>query len=167
MDSWCEELRLKLNDLSRIVNALTPEQLAQNEAFISAFEMATQAALRTHQTDKLNALRNAVLNVAAGTTISEDLQTLFLNLVDGFTPKHLQTLSYLVERDGTLRNELLKHSDLVDQAVTDLNSRGMIKDTRAYAARGRDTSDPLINSQWDITPMGEQFLAFIKSPPGL
>jgi hypothetical protein len=40
----------------------------------------------------------------------------------------------------------------------------MIKDTRAYAARGRDTPEPLLASPGKISAMGKQFLAFIKSP---
>src|ERR1035438_9693178 len=61
---WCEEIRLRLNDLSEKVDGMTPEALAKDDAFFSAFAQATQAALRTHQQEKLDALRNAVLNVA-------------------------------------------------------------------------------------------------------
>jgi hypothetical protein len=164
MSDWCEDLRLRLNDLSRTVEGLTPEKLATDEAFISVFAQATQAALKTHQKEKLEALRNAVLNVAVGTTLSEDLQTIFLNLVDSFTPKHLQTLTFFETRGPAMRDQLQTQRDLVDQAVTDLNSRGMIQDTRAYLARGRETSDCLINYEWKITPMGKQFLSFIREP---
>ncbi|MDQ2839906.1 MAG: hypothetical protein M3Y72_02470 [Acidobacteriota bacterium] len=46
---WCEQLRLRLNNLSDEVKGLTPEKLADNEEFISAFAHAAQAATRTHQ----------------------------------------------------------------------------------------------------------------------
>ena len=164
MSDWCEDLRQRLNDLSRKAKDLTPEKLADSDAFQSAFAQATTAALKTHQKEKLEALRNAVLNVAVGTSLSDDLQTLFINLVDGFTPQHLLALDYLEHRNQALWAKLSPHRDLIDQAVTDLNSRGMIKDTRPYAARGRDTPEPLISSPWEISGMGKQFLTFIKSP---
>lgn len=91
MDDWCEELRQGLNDLSRKMAELTPKRLAADEAFISAFAQATQAALKTHQQEKLEALRNAVLNVAVGQE-SDDRQTNFIALVDRFTPAHLKVL---------------------------------------------------------------------------
>jgi glycine/serine hydroxymethyltransferase len=164
MSDWCDDLRQRLNGLSRKVNSLTPEKLAASDAFVSAFAQATIAALKTLQKEKLEALRNAVLNVAVGTTLAEDLQTLFINLIDSFTPQHLLALDYLERRNQALLGKLSAQEDLIDQAVTDLNSRGMIKDTRPYAARDRDAEMPLINCQWDISAMGKQFLAFIKLP---
>lgn len=93
LNDWCEELRLRLNELSQKVDGLTPETLATNDAFVSAFAQATQAALKSHQIEKLEALRNAVLNVAAGSAPDEDLQSIFLNLIDSFTPLHLRLLT--------------------------------------------------------------------------
>jgi hypothetical protein len=75
------------------VEGLTPEKLAVSEPFISAFAHATQVALRTQQQEKLEALRNAVLNVATrATEIDEDRQTAFLSLIDRFTPAHIRIL---------------------------------------------------------------------------
>jgi hypothetical protein len=144
MGDWCEDLRQRLNDLSRKVHGLTPEKLIGSEAFEFALTQATIAALKTRQKEKLEALRSAVLNVAIGTTPAEDLQALFINLIDSFTPQHLLALDYLKRRNQALRGKLSTQEDLTDQAVTDLNSRGMIKDTRPYAARGRDAAMPLI-----------------------
>jgi hypothetical protein len=64
MNDWCEEFRLRFNDLSRKIEGLTWEKLEKDEAFFSSFAQATQAAIKTHQKEKLEALRNAVLNVA-------------------------------------------------------------------------------------------------------
>jgi hypothetical protein len=52
--------------------------------------------------------------------------------------------------------------DLSDQAIIDLLNRGLIKDTRAYAARGRDSDDALIVNRWDISNLGQQFLTFVS-----
>jgi hypothetical protein len=164
LNDWCEELRLRLNEVSRKVDTLTPESLATNDTFVSAFAQATQAAVRSHQTDKLEALRNAVINVAIGNAPPEDLQMIFLNLVDSFTPTHLHVLGFFEKRDVVVLERLRSQLDLADQAVRDLRDRGLINDPRPYVARNRETSDSLVVLQWDITRLGEEFLAFIKSP---
>ena len=74
-----------------------PESLKENPTFISVMLQASQAALRAHQEEKLTALRNSVLNAAAGVEIDEDLQAIFLNLIDTFTPWHLRVLAVLYE----------------------------------------------------------------------
>src|ERR1700688_4621178 len=55
MSDWCEELRLRLNELSQKIEGLTPEALAASDPFVSAFAQATQSALKTHQAEKLQA----------------------------------------------------------------------------------------------------------------
>jgi hypothetical protein len=66
--------------------------------------------------------------------------------------------------DNTVRDEFRRQRDLTDQVVRDLNDRGLIDDTRPYVARNRDAPESLVYYQWDLTNLGKQFLAFIKSP---
>jgi hypothetical protein len=164
VSDWLEELRIRFNELSQKVAGLTPERLAQDEAFQSAFAHATQAAMRTHQQEKLDALRNAVLNVAIGNAPSDDLQLVFLNFVDSFTPTHLKILTLFDSKDLSGRNNFAKQQDITDHAIVDLRDRGLLRDTRAYLSQNRDSGDPLINLGWEVTNLGKQFLAFIKSP---
>ncbi len=63
-DNFFEDAVRRLRDLEKRVDGFRFEDLANDERFISAMVQATQAALRTHQQEKLDALRNAVLNVA-------------------------------------------------------------------------------------------------------
>jgi len=164
MSDWCEELRLRLNELSRKVEALTPEALATSDPFVSIFAHATQAALRTHQAEKLEALRNAVLNVAVGRGPSEDLQLIFLNFADTFTPVHLQVLVHFQNKDRANVARFRSQRDLTDLAVSDLRDRGLLRDTRPYAARERESPEALIIYDWEVSQLGKQFLEFIKSP---
>jgi hypothetical protein len=97
MTDWCEEIRLRVNDLSQKVEGLTPASLATNDGFISAFAQATQAVWRTHQREKLDALRNAVLNVAVGIEPNADRQQQFLSLVDRFSDLHLILLRFFAD----------------------------------------------------------------------
>lgn len=123
-EKWLEDLRQRINELNQKVERLTPEALMEDEAFISALAQATQAAMRTHQTEKRDAMRNGLLNVALGHAPSDDRQLIFLNLIDSFTPTHLQVLAY---RNSQHRpaGPLGLSAELSDQAVRDLRDRGL------------------------------------------
>lgn len=60
---------------------------------VSIVLQATQIALRTHQTEKRMALRNAVMNAALPQAPEEGLQQMFLHFIDTFTEWHLRLLS--------------------------------------------------------------------------
>jgi hypothetical protein len=100
MTNWCEELRIRLNDLSQRVEGLGWERLEKDEAFFSAFAQATQAATKTHQQGKREALRNAVLNVALGKEPDSNRQHQFFALIDGFSETHLAVLKLLNDPSG-------------------------------------------------------------------
>jgi hypothetical protein len=163
-DAWLEDLERRLHDLEGRVDGFRFDDLGQNEQFVSATLQATQAALRTHQKEKLAALRNAVMNVAVAKAPSENLQVVFLNLVESFTPMHLEILRFFQHRETAALEELRRRGDLSDLVVRDLNDRGLIKDTRPYIARNRDAPESLVFYQWDVTNLGKQFLEFITSP---
>lgn len=163
-DEWLSDLERRLRDLENRVDGFRFDDLEKNDQFVSATLQATQAALRTHQIQKKMALQNVVLNVALARAPSEDLQLVFLNLIDSFTPTHLRMLEFFQSPDNRVRNEFRSQRDLTDQIVRDLNDRGLIKDTRPYVARNRDENESLVYYRWDVTNLGEQFLEFIKSP---
>lgn len=70
------------------------DKLGENQQFVSATVQATQSALRTHQQDKLNALKAAVVNVARGKEGDADRQQQFLAMVDRFSQAHLSILRF-------------------------------------------------------------------------
>jgi hypothetical protein len=94
-EKWMQELAEAITQLQQIVGDLTPESLAENEAFITMAIQASGIAMRSHQQIKLDALRNAVINLALPTSIDEDEQMAFIHLVDQFTPSHLRLLALL------------------------------------------------------------------------
>lgn len=96
-DEWLESLERRLRDLEGRVDGFRFDTLGQNEQFVSATLQATHAALRTHQKEKLEALCNAVLNAAAKYEPEDDYQTVFLSLIDRFTPAHLRLLKSFQE----------------------------------------------------------------------
>jgi hypothetical protein len=91
---WMEEVAEGLNKLEQTVQGFSVEKLKDNERFISTVMNTSQAAIREHQREKLDALRNAVLNVARGSDLSEDEEAIFLFLINQFTPWHLRILRF-------------------------------------------------------------------------
>ena len=163
-DAWFEELRAQRSELSRRVNGLTIQALARNEQFVSATLQAVPVALRTNQQEKREALRNAVLNVAAGNAPGQDLQSIFLNLVDECTPTHLQVLRLFEHSDAAVRTRLAGQRGLTDQVVLDLNRRGLVTDPRPYVAQNRPSGFALVTLPWELTSLGGSFLRFISGP---
>jgi hypothetical protein len=94
---WLTALGEDLSRLKEQVADLTDRKLSENAAFVSAVLQATQIAGRTHQEKKLEALRNAVLNVAAGSAPEDDIQSMFLDAVDSLTASHVRFLSALAK----------------------------------------------------------------------
>jgi hypothetical protein len=92
-DAWLEDLARRLRDLEYRFREFRFDNLDDNERFVSATLHATQAALRSHQKEKLEALRNAVLNTAIGVPQSADYDTVFLSLIERFAPSHLKALA--------------------------------------------------------------------------
>jgi len=94
-DDWLEDLERRLRDLEKKVERFRFEDLATNDQFVSTTLVATQAALKTHQPEKLDALKNAVVNVALGHESDSDRQQQFLSLLDRFSATHLVLLRFL------------------------------------------------------------------------
>jgi hypothetical protein len=177
-DEWFKELRIRLNELTAKVEGLTIESLARSEEFVSVVVQATQSAIKTHQQKKIEALRNAVLNVAARKAPTVDKQALFLQYVDRFQPVHLELMAFMEEpgkygatwkssRTGsnsvyevvyTAFSALMGQFQLVNLVVADLRAAGFI-------AAGIDNAmapAPAL-AKW-ATLQGEEFLTFIREP---
>jgi len=161
-DDWFSDLERRLRELEGRVNGFHFDDLDQNEQFVSATFQASLAALKTHETAKLEALRNAVLNIAVARAPSADLQAIFLNFVDSFTPVHLQMLAHIANRGGVARPAAA--NAINNCVVQDLNNRGLLRDGRPYAARNRDYNDLLSEGDWDVNSLGSEFLRFISAP---
>jgi len=180
-DTWLADLERRLREMESKIAGFHFEELRQNEQFVSSTLQATQIAIRTHQEAKREALRNAVLNVAAGNAPDEDRQLMFLDLIDTFTTWHLRILSCLcgiqtfgVGRDQNFFDrprflgspasrleyvfpELHDQRDFFEQVIKDLFTRGLITSDAIYT----DPGGPFAKR---TTQMGDAFLAFIDSP---
>lgn len=59
----------------------------------AAVVTATRTVEHTHQAEKIEALRNAVLNSADPGAPGADTQAIILSLIDRFTPSHLRMVT--------------------------------------------------------------------------
>lgn len=87
---WMASVGGKLQELED--RGIDLAELGQKDEFISAVMHASQIALRTHQDEKREALRNAVFNVAAGQSPGEALEHMFFEWIDSLSVLHLQML---------------------------------------------------------------------------
>lgn len=180
LNEWRNTVAERILQLEGKVESFKVEALGKNQMFITAVMQATQIALRNHQKEKLEALQNAVVNSAMGINIEQDLQLMFLNLVDSFTILHLKLLRFLDDprkftSDDIVRAfymgsvapvlekvfpELKEQEAIYDPIVQDLFSRGMLihdkRDLRvSMSATGVFSSH--------TTDLGKAFLKYIAS----
>lgn len=94
---WFEQLWEAMTELQNRLGDFDISQLADDEQFVTAVLHATAVAVRTHQEEKHEALRNAVLNVGAGTAPDDDVQMMFLDAVDSLPASHVRFLSALAQ----------------------------------------------------------------------
>jgi hypothetical protein len=89
---WMEELGERLRKLEQ-EKSLDLASLRENDLFIDTVLYATQLALRTSEQEKIEYLRNAIVNTALGDTPDQSLTKMFLNLIDEFTVWHIRILT--------------------------------------------------------------------------
>lgn len=181
-EAWLQQLADVVKEIEERVAGLTPEKLAESEAFVTVAMQASQIALRNHQQAKLEALRNAVLNAALPNPPQEDEQMIFLRLIDQLAPWHLSVLSVLDDpvrwmgRHGVANpnwgmggtSTVLEHClpdlrgqrDTYDQIVRDLQSEGLLG--QGQFLHVTMTGGGMVASR--TTDRGKRFIGFISSP---
>lgn len=147
-DEWLIYLAEGLKETKTRIDSFDLDDLTNNEQFVSATLQATQIAIRNHQQEKLDALRNALLNVAIVNAPNADQQQILLNYVDQLTAAHLKILKFLsgpiewVEKHqptlpledtpqlyqvlAFIVPEMNADTDLFALVITDLYNRGLI-----------------------------------------
>ncbi len=85
------ELDKRLKELED-TGAVFVDSLRGNEGFIDLVNNAISLSIKTSATEKIRALQNAILNAALGNVPDNTTSQVFLNLIDSFTPLHLQIL---------------------------------------------------------------------------
>ncbi len=178
-DEWFKELADVVEEVKKKLDNFKIEDLAQNEAFVSATIQATRIAAGTHKEEKRKILRNALLNVALGQGPDEDTQQIFLNIVDAFTASHVRVLDVLwrgpSQMAGTLWDQnrvpinARNYGAAIELLVPELKGQGALTEYILSDLRSRGFSKlPALTLPFPtgetITTMGVQFLRFVLHP---
>lgn len=180
-DEWLGELAAAVEELEARTDGLSFEELIENDRFVDAVVQATTAAQATTQSEKLDALRNGVLNTLTPEAPTYDEQARFLRLVDELTPAHLTVLTILHDPRAAVeaRQETEWHAagtvsrllerlvpafvgkrEWSDLLVSDLDDARL--SSVANALHAMITPEGLLTSR--TTPLGDRFLKFIAPP---
>ncbi|MER7007496.1 hypothetical protein ABT297_31250 [Dactylosporangium sp. NPDC000555] len=182
MTQWLEDLAEAVDELTDQVEGMDLESLAANDIFVDAVASATQAATRTHQALKIDALRNAVLNSALPGAPDSDTQLMFLRWIEDYTAAHLQILTLLnnpeawydqrgipTKKDtiaGSRRQlveegipEFASQREFTDVVVRDLSNAGLL---RIDGLGGMVTGHGMYQAV--TSELAAKFIAYITDP---
>ena len=179
-DEWIQSIAERLIAVEEVVEGFKIENLSENEIFITVLTNASQSAIRNHQHEKLQALRNAAINSAISTTIAEDIQLMFISFIDSFTVWHIKLLIFLDNPEDWGKKYGIKYPDwsmgglstiieftfpelkamkeFTRQVVKDLYNRGLIGTDSIGTTM---TRHGMFESR--TTVFGKQFVSFILS----
>jgi hypothetical protein len=90
---WMNEVAEKLKELEES-NKIDFANLSQNDQFLDTIIQATSYAIKTSETEKINAFKNAVINTALNEAPDKTKSQIFLHLVDTFTVWHIKVLTF-------------------------------------------------------------------------
>ncbi|MEM1171492.1 MAG: hypothetical protein AAGJ08_21025 [Cyanobacteria bacterium P01_H01_bin.35] len=135
LHDFLEKLVQELLTLKEQIDAVSFD----NPTFQTTFKKAVRIADCEHQQEKLEALRNAVLNSAIPNSLKDDVQGMFLKWIDEFTVSHIRLLKMLHYIDNYNEEEFLANlPDLEEnrifynQILLELTNKGLIKLREVY-----------------------------------
>lgn len=106
-EDWVREVTLQLHKLEN-EGRINMEQLSENEEFITVITKATILAQQTHQEEKIEALRNVVLNFATkNPALNLDYETndYFLSVLDSMNEIHIVLLKLFGDPQSMLSKQ--------------------------------------------------------------
>lgn len=122
--AWFNMVGEGLRELQDRFKDFDPDRLAENEEFVSVVAETTRIAMATHRVEKLEALRNVVLNTAAGVQIDDVLRGAFLGYVDRFSALHLKVLKIL-ENPGAIAAIAARAENMMSGGLSDILPLGV------------------------------------------
>lgn len=181
-EDWLKYLAEAVDELRERLDGFDPRDLEGNERFVDAVLAASTIAMKSHQREKLEMLRNALVNSLLPHAPDEHEQLTFLRLIDELTPLHVRMLSVLDDPAGWFDRhpDLVRPSfglsssvaALIEAALPELRDRrdlydgiGFDLDQRRLGGGGGSLHTMMTASgAWSSrsTPIGQRFLAFIS-----
>lgn len=181
VQEWLDDLAEAVCELQGRTDGMSFEKLAEDDVFVDAVVNASRAAQATHQQEKLEALRNGVLNSLAANAPTVDEQARFFRLVDQFTAAHLRMLTFMhdpgkvFDDRGEQRPQLMMggRSHVLEQALPEFRGQrewyDLLHADLAAASLVSTGGLHVMMSGGGIyqpatTPLGGAFLRFVSAP---
>lgn len=176
MQRWIEEVTEALNR-----HDVAIDSLAQRDGFLDAIGPATRAAVETSSSEKIEALRNAVLNAAVTSDLALDRHAILLDILVELTPTHVKLLKLFDDPPGWFARagieppsfmmggsqlavveraypDLANDETLLNRVVIDLEQQGL----SSIALRTMMSGEGVLSRR--TRPLGKELLAFIAEP---
>jgi hypothetical protein len=131
-EDWVNSVADGLADLQE-KSGISAEDLSQNEGFKATFFHANEIAARTHHKEKLEALRNAVINAAVPNAPDSSVQILLLNKLDALLPAHLRVLELCKQKK---KIDFMPHY-LISEIMSDLVAKHLLKETVTFIMKNK------------------------------
>jgi hypothetical protein len=168
MENWMISVDARLRELEYHLPNFDLRSLSGEPTFISIFMQAFQLAIRNHQEEKLEALRNVVINAARPDFPEDDIYMMFVNWIDAFIPWHIKILCFVDNLDSRQPGksidmvcnhfpELRNDRPFAIQIIRELIDRGLINETGENVLEDEVSLIPP-----STTSIGKKFLKFIS-----
>ena len=177
---WMIQVSGAINELYE-KGVVTEKDLQENEKFFTTLVHASGVAIKNHQGEKREALRNAVINSVLPDAPDDTMQQLFLNVIDSCTSWHLALLQLFHDPVEWAKIRSHKFPDLVmgglshiiesafpplrgQQELYRLIWQELYRDgfVSSDSVAGTMSGSGLMAKR--TTALGDRFLAFISAP---
>ena len=173
-DEWLVSIASAVDEIMRWKEGFNFETLQENEQFISALIVATRIATSTHHSEKRRYLRNILVKVGTFCDLDEDLQFIYLRLVDDLSPTHIKILDFfwrgnarIAAANGGVLPPSNLHQEFVYRILPELKGKAhvehVIQDLRSQGLCTAQGITDAMGSQV-MTNYGLGFLRFILTP---
>ncbi len=176
-DAWLNDLAEQFAKMEQ-EGRVSIENLQHNDEFVSTVMQASQVAVRNHQQEKIEALRNAVLNTAIGQSPDDSKREMFLGFVDVFSVTHLRILKAIATSDADeqhrkkIATSIDRITELAVQLLPGLRGTGQLVEVvvedlcrRGLLFWNRDGGVAIIKEgTTQVSQLGNEFLRFISEP---
>ena len=171
---WEASIEIRLKKLEK---AVTVEEIACNDLFVTALMATSAISFRTAELEKREYLANAVLHSITH-KIDETKLIIFLNLIDKYTVWHIIILTFFqnplsseraqreYDRIGMMSSpahllqcvyqDFKDNRELMDKIINDLIADGLLANSSIHATM---TSQGIVAKR--TTALGDEFLQFI------
>lgn len=168
-------------DLSQLEQArnLDLSSLLQDQRFLSLINRAIITSIFTYKQEKIEWLRNAILNCAESFTVEDEEESVFITFIDTLTVLHIKMLHFMNNHEDTAREYFVRHHDDSDAnlgtVLADVDPRfeqkkDLYRHIMADLYRLGLTSTNVIEQRVNLeisnrshcTQMGKRFLGFIN-----